>query len=987
MNKAAKLAVNFALIAIIVIAIVVGNVIIFRYENEVNTLLSPPIVDREAIELSSGTGQEMSKRIMEEGAVLLRNENDTLPLDYSTDKQVNVFGWRSIDWIYGSEGQNASGGVAPEDNDFGKNVDIYAALNAYGVQYNKRLYDMYYAFKEPDHQSADLRGTHISNLTPLKEPKIEDKNYYSDDLLNYSKEYSDTAIVIIGRMAGEGMNGSVKSQTKAGPGSFNDNTRHYLEISTEEEGLLTWCGANFEKVVVMLNVANPFECGFLETIPGLDACMYIGFTGTRAASALPSLLYGDVSPSGRTVDTFPYDMFTNPGNVFLSNTYTDHNQSYMDIVENIYVGYKWYETADVTGVWNGVDNVYGKGYDGVVQFPFGYGKSYNDFEWTVDEISVAPGSNIDDKSKIAFTVTVKNTGKVPGRDTVEAYVSAPYSDNGIEKASVALVAFNKTNVLQPGAEETITIEADAYDFTSYDCYDLNNNGFTGYELEKGLYTLKLMTDSHNVKSVTYGSETMPASFAYNVAETVKIAADPVTGAKVDNLFTGEKAVDVTPIDANDGDFVAEVPWFSRAAFPKAEQFGELLKARACTPSAKYDANYNADKASAWDNATVDEFGEPVDTTPVVWGASGDQKLAENGVITELGRKLGENYGAEEWNAVLDQITIKEAVDLINKYYGTKAVASVGKPALTDLDGPAQIKGFSSAPRGTGYPTMVVIAQTWNPNLAYAFGKAYGDDMKALGVSGVWGWAIDSHRSAFFGRNHESPSEDAMLAGVIVTNAVKGLHTRGRYCFLKHFALYGYGGSHVWTTEQSLREIYLKPFRMAFVNGGALGAMTTYQGVGAEHSETTVALLTGVLRKEWKFNGAITTDYIGNNSWCDSLIRCGGNLGMGVELSIGAYNENSPVRLQRRLREAMHQTLYMWLRADYYERQYLADPDANETFIASNTINSWSWWQPFIYSLDVAVGVGCALWAALILVGVFMPSQKKKHEAGPEGGQE
>ena len=207
--------------------------------------------------------------------------------------------------------------------------------------------------------------------------------------------------------------------------------------------------------------------------------------------------------------------------------------------------------------------------------------------------------------------------------------------------------------------------------------------------------------------------------------------------------------------------------------------------------------------------------------------------------------------------------VAEATDIINNYYGSDAINSVGKPYLADFDGPSQIKGFNYAPRGTGFPTMVVIAATWNPNLAYEFGKAYGDDMKALGVFGVWGWAIDTHRTAFFGRNHESPSEDATLASVIVTNAVKGLNTRGRYCFLKHFALYGYGGDNIWTTEQALRENYLRPFHDAVVDGGALGMMTTYQGVGAEHSETTEALLSGVLRGEWDFKGAITTDYIGN----------------------------------------------------------------------------------------------------------------------------
>ena len=245
-------------------------------------------------------------------------------------------------------------------------------------------------------------------------------------------------------------------------------------------------------------------------------------------------------------------------------------------------------------------------------------------------------------------------------------------------------------------------------------------------------------------------------------------------------------------------------------------------------------------------------------------------------------------------------------------------------------------------------------------------------MKSLGVSGVWGWAIDTHRTSFFGRNHESPSEDATLAGTIIKNAVKGVSTRGRYTFLKHFALYGYNGTNTWVTEQALRENYLRPFREAIVEGGALGIMTTYQGVGAEHSETTFALLHGVLRNEWDFKGAITTDYIGNRAWIDSLLRCGGNLGMGVSLgslSGVTYDENSSPRLQYRLREAMHQLLYMWLHADYYEQQYLLNPDKNDNFISSVSINSWVWWKPMLYSIDIFAFILLGLWAVLVIISV------------------
>lgn len=1017
MNKVVKLIINFSAILIIAVALIVGNTILPNFESEISTLLSPPIVDTQSLALSSQNGQNLSARIMEEGATLLKNDG-ALPLDYETDKKVNVFGWRSIDWIYGSEGQNASGGVAPEDDDFSKNIDIYKALKKYGVQYNEKLFNMYYQFEQPKHQSANLRAVHISTVTPLREPNVNDRTYYSQELLDYSEEYSDVAIVMIGRMAGEGMNCSTTSQVKGGPGATDDYTRHYLEISVEEEELLKYVGANYEKVIVLLNVANPFECGFLETIPGIDACMYIGFTGTRAAISLPKLLYGEVSPSGKLIDTFPYDMFTNPANNWLSQkTFTDFSYGYVDYVEGIYVGYKWYETADVEGVWDDVDNVYGKGYEGVVQFPFGYGQSYNTYSWTIGDPSLAPGSAVTNATTITFPVTVKNNGNYPGREVVAIYATVPWMQGGIEKASVQLVTFAKTNLLQPGAEETIEVTVDFDDVASYDCYDMNGNGHKGYELEAGTYSLKFMTDSHTVKTANYAGDDAEAIFDYVVEETQKITHDKDTGNPVGNLFTGEDAVDTSPLDGNEGSFVADIPWFKRGQFTKPETWGAIKNnRRAATPSAKSVSLYGPARAKAWDNATgVDEFGDPIPTTKPTWGANNGKKLAENGVITELGKKLGADFNAPEWEAVLDQLQISEVVSVVNHYYGSKAIASVGKPYISDLDGPSQIKGFNYAPRGTGYPTMVTIAMTWNPKLAFEFGKSYGDDMIAVGVTGVWGWAMDMHRTAFFGRNHESPSEDGMLAGIMISNAVKGLYTRGRNCYIKHFALYGTAGSSIWLTEQAFREIYLKGFRMAFVDGGALGCMTTYQGIGIEHSETTVALLKGVLRKEWGFNGSITTDYIGHRQYCDAIIRMSGNLGMGVSLgSMEAdgvvYNSSSSARLQHRLRESAKQVLYTWLRTDYRaddyaeysklvkdiadgkvnKEQYIAQnpekwaeyqknypvAETGETMLSTSTIMTWIWWKPLVASVNVCATTLLVMWGVLILIGTFVPNKKK-----------
>lgn len=340
-----------------------------------------------------------------------------------------------------------------------------------------------------------------------------------------AKEYSDVAFVVIGRMSGENQDEALSlKQEKRGPTGETDTSRHYYEISTEEEELLTYVGANYEKVIVLLNVANPFELGFLETIPGLDACVYLGYTGTRGVNALPDLLYGETSFSGHTVDTFAYDFYTNPGNVWASDSYATGGLSYVDQVEGIYVGYRWYETADVEGIWKDYKRttLTGEltGYDAVVQYPFGYGLSYNEYEWTVGEISVAPGASINDDTTIEIPVTVTNKGSIKGRDVVAAYVTLPYIKGGIEKASVQLVAYTKTKVLEPDESEEVTLSIDVYDFRSYDCYDKNNNGFKGYEIEAGEYAVKLMTDSHTIKNVTYGETTQEGVFKYNVTSTI-----------------------------------------------------------------------------------------------------------------------------------------------------------------------------------------------------------------------------------------------------------------------------------------------------------------------------------------------------------------------------------------------------------------------------------------------------------------------------------
>ena len=972
---------QFVIIAVLATGLIVGNVILFSNAQAVSSALCPPIVNEEELAASHTAGQELAKEMVQEGTVLLRNEDGVLPLA-KENTAVNVFGWRSVDWVYGAEGKNSSGGVVPERFIFDENVDFIKGLTRYGIKTNTSLQDMYAKYFAPNRLSAELRSHTLGDYMYLVEPNINDKNYYSEELLAQAKAYSETAFVVLSRNGGEGWD-APKYQEKKGAGSVRDDSRTYLQISAEEEALLTYVGANYDKVIVVVNSEYAMELGFLETIPGLDACLNVAWTGTRGASALPSLIWGDVSPSAKTVDTYAYDTKTNPTYTWgcMATSFTNGNPSlclnrYVDYAEDIYVGYKWYETADAENLWKGENNAYGEGYAAVVQYPFGYGLSYTKFDWTVESVTVDGAAasltnppSIDQKSKIAVNVRVRNTGGVAGKDVVEAYVTPTYKEGGIEKAHVSLAGFAKTKLLQAGEEEVVTVNVDAFDFASYDCYDKNGNGFRGYELEKDTYALKFMTDAHNVKT----TDGKPQIVELSVPETIKIAEDPVTGAKVRNLFTGETAVDGIPVDGG-----GEVKYMSRASFAHPSSFA-VAPARAATQKMFDRAIFGAAWAKEWDNAAADVFGDPVKADLVNWGANNGLKIADNGNVTELGYKLGADFDAPEWKDLLDQLTPADCRLVFNKSYGVPAVGSVGMPERKEYDGPSQIKGFimgSDVDRGTGYPCSMVLSQSWNEQLAYKHAMTYGEEMKTLGVAGVWASGINIHRSPYSGRNFEYYSEDAFLTARMVVNFAKGLANRGRYCYLKHFVIndqeYNRSTISTFCTEQALREIYLKPFRAAVVEGGVLGIMTTYGRIGSVSTTASEALLSGVLRREWNFKGSVITDYTDNAGMSiDAQLRFGGNLGMGVSLNSNGVSTDynaAPLRVQNRMRESMHEVIYTYLRAQYTERQYLLDPDEFGGAVSSGSYASWNWWQPFVICVDVVDVVGSGIWIFFLLIG-------------------
>lgn len=1005
MTKRTKMLICFPVILVIVAVIIAADIVAGIMSDSITALLCPPLPNTAELESSREMGQAMSKQILTEGAVLLKNENDVLPFSRST-KKVSLFGYRAYNPIYSGGG---AGVVQPEaSNDVSDNTDFTEALAEYGIEYDLMLYAAY----------SNVRS----------EVPIDNKNVFSDEVLASAKQ-TDTAIVVLGRYGGE--------NSAIAHGTQSDKSAHGLEITDTERSLLEYVGAEFENVLVIINGSNQMQLNFLYEIEGLDACVNIGTPGTKGYSAIPALLWGDENFSGKLTDTLPYDFRSNINYNYTDETGTYHytdaesyvdmdpsmrinyragGPAYVDNVEDIYVGYKWYETAYAEGVWdndtrtlpyyNG-ESVEKTGYDAIVQYPFGYGLSYTNFEWKVEKVTVQPAEGDVRNDTITIDVNVTNKGSEPGKEVVQLYVNAPYTDGGVEKAYVNLVDFGKTITLYPEDEadnvtkfssQTITLITTSYDLASYDCYDKNKNNHTGYELDAGVYGLWLMTDAHNVKDVTFASDGTDTPRAgkieYEIETPVLYDYDPVTGSKVDNLFTGEDAVDGVSLDGK-GEYGdnQNITYISRENFPRTLEKAENRKMTARV--ADYNVwDFEAD-AEKWDNATTDVFGESVDTSPVNWGNGGDLKIYDSSTrtVTELGLKLGDpaNWDSPEWDELLSQVSRSEAITLTDiSQAGNNAVDSIGKPRLSDADGPIQARGFAgSAPRGTGYPSATVIAQTYSKDIARSFGLSMARDMNAVGLDGLYGVGVNIHRTLFSGRNFEYYSEDAYLSGVMARESMLGMKKGGKYGYLKHFAVneneYYRTGLATWMSEQALREIYLKAFGMVVRSEATTAIMSAYNRIGAVWTGGSTALLTGVLRKEWKFKGAVVTDFAAEedrfNQWgymnMDQAIRSGGSLAMFVQYTDNTYNSTSN-RLDHALLDAVKNLTFMWLNVMYENNEYNKNPDDGMQIISLPSTPSFVWWVPLLADINVVLIGGCALAAFLVIVG------KGKKKASPKG---
>ena len=984
--------------------------------------------EEKAAQMASGNA--LAKEAVANGIVMLKNEDDCLPLSRRLDSYVNVLGFHSVNWLYGGSG---SGRVVKSTGD--EMIDFAQGLRNYGIELNEDLLNYYRSHRPglkeiPDidtlghNRSVDPHGLFDTFDQPIT-------GEYADLLEDAVAEDNALAIVVIGRQGGESED---MPEIQYKTGNKQDETRHGLQITTEEEELLRFAGENFERTIVIINSTNLFQMDFLDTIPGLSAAFLVPPTGCQGADAIAKVLYGETSPSGHTADIIPYDFKENVAyeycgyegvSFFSNNAIYGKNQTtnaglrvrpslpYVDYVEGIYVGYRYYETADAMGKFDSKRRGNATGYDAVVQYPFGYGLSYTTFSWDIANISLAAGSAISADSEITFQVLVKNTGEYNGRDVVELYLNQPYTAGGIEKSSTKLVDFAKTSELEPGESELVTLRAKARDLASYDCYDLNKNGRTTYEIDSGTYTFRLATDSHHNKELARAGD--KATIDYKVNDTILLDKDAYTGVKVDNLFTGDKAVDGKAVDGLDVDGW-DIPYISRKNMPASpvhqtsthvQSTGRAMDDEMLDLCLFGGANgSDATKFNAWNNATEDEFGNPIEIDDFAWNsATSRDYVMEGGELTETGIYLAKNFNDEEaWNQILSQIPYGTAAGFVGKAHpNVAAIAAIGYPAMTSLDGPAQVGSFNAQAKqtGVGFPCDAMLAQTWNKDLLFEVGLEMGTQMLNHGVGGIYGCGMNIHRSPFGGRNYEYFSEDPFLTGALAANYVKGVKLTGGLPIIKHLVAAETETSrdslYTYMSEQTLREIYLEPFRICVEGEGlcegareykevtdekyeplANAMMTSYNRVGAVWAGGSAALLKGVLFNEWGFRGEIITDYSDYNQYMhlDETLRYGGSLGMAVALKFN-WSEG---RAKMALRDALKNVIFANLRAALSKAEYDKKPYNGKKSSSAVISEPFDWVTPSVIAFNVVFYSGAAAVFYFLVLGHPGIKFRKKENA-------
>ncbi len=907
--------------------------------------------------------QDVCERAEGEGAVLLKNDNNALPI--SSSSSISFFSQSSVDLVYGGTG---SGSV-----DTSTAPTLKEAFESRGFNVNQTLWSFYntgagssYRREVPAIASCSAEGDYVINEVPW--------SVYTDEVKNSFASYGDAAIFVLGRSGGEGAD---VARTEALDDGLDGD---YLKLTTEEKEVLTQLATlkaqgTFKKIIVLVNSSNTPHCDFLENEEyDIDAALWIAGPGAYGTNSIADIICGNTNPSGRTVDTWLYNNFDNPSLTnFGDFTYTDAaavgltdtndayqtNVNYVVYQEGIYVGYKYFETRYE-------DYVIGQGsagtynYEDTVYAPFGYGLSYT--EWEYSGFSV---EETDDTFEVSLTV--KNAGDVTGKHSVEIYMQKPYTDYdkdyGIEKSSVELVGFTKTDDIRPGYTENVTISVDKSEMKAYDSYNAKT-----YIVDEGNYYLTVGSDSHDAANNILAAKGYTPSNTSNRMDADGNAAlvytyeqedfddetysvSEVTGEEITNQF------DDTDINLYDG-LDEEVTYLSRSDWTGTlDTEGIELKA-----TSKLYTDCLDEWTTPENDAEMPEYG------------------ASNGLTMAM--MMGLDYDDPAWDDLLDQMSFSEQESLIiNGFHSTDAIESISKPATRETNGPSGITNsfINGSSSGMAYPAETIMAATWNKDLLYEIGECIGVQGLKSDTQGVYAPGANIHRNAYCGRNYEYFSEDDFLSGELLAADVEGIQSKGVYVFMKHFALNDQethrGGIMTWANEQTIRETYLGAFEKGVTEGHAKGAMTVMNRIGYQWGGAHEGLLTDVLRNEWGFDGIVITDYSSNSNYTSHVngLQAGSDLWDGFSYTetntpyLNAFESDAYVC--QLMRQATHRILYVQVNSSAM----------NGISSSDRIVTILTWWQTTLIVVDVVLGV---LFAGCLVMLILSILKGRKQNSEP-----
>lgn len=940
----------YAIAIILAAATAIGNVYANKYSDLISVYFNQPT--SKVVSASNETTEhftsdyasddereqalaDMGTTILREGVTLLKNENGTLPLEATS--KISVFGQDSVDSVYGGGG---AGSI-----DTSKAQSLMDAFEQAGFDVNPTLTEFYTTGAGRDYRKTSTdaygKGTFAVNEVPA--------SAYTDDVEKSFASYNDAAIVVIGRSG---------SESQDLPTDKLASGYTYLQLDDDERAMLKMASDNFDKVVVLLNTQNPMELADLED-DSIDAVMWIGSLGQTGAGGVAEALNGTVNPSGHLPDTYAYDLKSAPssanfGSYAIVNGTDRFTSSYMAYAEGIYVGYRYYETRyeDVV-LGNEARSNYD--YTKQVAYPFGYGLSYTDFTWSDYSMKKADGG-------FDISVKVTNTGKTAGKDVVQLYMQSPYTDydkaNGIEKASVELVGYAKTDTLKAGASETVTVHVDQESMKTYD-----SAGEGTYIMDAGDYYLAAGTDAHNALNnilaakgkttadgmTENGNAALAAKHTVHSQDNTTYAKSAATDEKISNQFDD---VDLTTYD-NSFTYLSRSDW--TGSWPATYADG------------KWTASQKFLDALTIDTAQSEPEQKPTtDTDNPSYGKLNASMLMDT------------DYADESWSALIGQMSVKELDQLVRiGGYATKSVSSTQLPATTDKDGPAGISStLVGGESGMGYPSEIVIAATWNSDLAESFGKAIGEDSLALKVAVWYGPACNIHRNPYGGRAFEYFSEDSYLSGAMCAKVVAGAGSKGVVSTVKHFALNDQEtnrmGGAIFANEQTIRQLYLRPFEMSVRDGGATAMMASMNRIGSRWTGGHKGLMTNTLRGEWGFNGFVVTDQASYSVFAYEDLREGLEAGTDLWLNTDAGlwklpDDDMTDGVIANMQRAAHNISYAISRSNA-----MNGLSANSKIVKVTPL--WRWG---VYALDGVVTVGAV---ALIAIATLQILRRRKRDA-------